>query len=121
MAGPPIKYHTEEERRVGRNLREVLRRKRNLEKSQTYQREWREKNKEKLALQHNEWYFEHIKERKLYSRNWVLDHRDRWRETKRNYQQKRLKEDKVYKFNCRIRSLIYQSFTRINLNKNKKN
>lgn len=118
--GPPTKYHTEEEKRIGRNLREKVRREKNLEKFQTYQKEYREKNKESLVLKRKNWYIKNREERILYSKNWTQNHKDRSRESKRINQQKRLKEDKIYKFNCTIRSLISYSFRKVNLSKNKK-
>lgn len=120
MSGPPIKYHTEEERRLGRNRREVLRRERNLEKFQAYQKEYQEKNKERIEISRKRRYFRDKEERLLYSKNWVIENRDKYRESKRNNQRKRLKEDKIYKFDCTIRSLISYSFRKVNLNKNKK-
>ena len=93
----PVKYHTEEERRIARNLRETLRRKKNLEKSRAYYKEYASNNKETIKQNREKWY----------SKN-----REKVIKYNVNYCREREQVDENYKFIRYLRKVVFNSFKR---------
>ena len=95
----PVKYHSEEEKRIGRNLREKLRRQKNLEKFKEYHKNYNLNNKEIIKQKRDIWYSKN-KEKVI---KWNI-----------NYSKEREQVDIIYKYSRYIRKIIGNSFKRNN-------
>jgi len=106
-----FKYHTEEEKRIGRNLMQRMRRLKNAEKVKQYNKEWIIKNKERYDAYMKEYSIKKREHKSIYNKEWVKNNRDKKRETHRLGQRRR-RQDETYNFYCHIRSFILASFKR---------
>jgi len=76
-----FKYHTEEEKRIGRNLMQRMRRLKNTEKVKQYNKEWIIKNKERYDAYMKEYSIKKREHKSIYNKEWVKNNRDKKRET----------------------------------------
>jgi hypothetical protein len=118
--GRPFKYHTEEEKRIGRNLRERKRKYKNWSKFQELSKEYYEKNKEKIKKNWGEWYIKNKEDHCAKVKKWRSENIEKHNETHRNYNKLRKETDNLYKFCSNVRTLIHSSFTRNNKNLKKR-
>lgn len=86
----------------------------NKDKINQNAKEYYEKNKEKLKEKSKEYRLKHLEERKEYNKKYRIDNK----KTLSDRHKFKMKNDKIYKFKHRIRSLIRKSFIR---RKNTKN
>lgn len=76
------------------------------------------KNKEKIKDRAKKWHKEHSEHIKQYLKSWREDNRDKWNETKRNYERNRKSSDPIYKLIGNFRTAIYTVLKENNVTKN---
>ena len=103
-------------------------------KLKQYRKEYYMKNKEKLSLQNKDWTLKHKNSVKEYNKKYYQNNKGRitqnvseYRKSNKEklvkkqeeYNNKKRKEDNVFKLKCNIRNMINRSFSRKEYKKNK--
>jgi hypothetical protein len=77
-----------------------------------------QKNRERRLNYFSQWQKNNQELRKEYHKKWRDENRDKWRETKRNYEKTRKANDPLYKLINNFRTAIYQVLKERNIQKN---
>ena len=116
----PIKYFTEDEKKLARKLARKKYVINNKEKVQKQQKEWREKNPEKQSLYVKTYSKKNIEIVKKNRRNYYLKNKEKEIKNYTEYRKRRKINDPLFKLKGNIRCLINNSFKKYNFKKESK-